>query len=95
LGIDEITALKMAREKFRDLKDTKADAMTLVCPFCAVMYDAGQKSIEVKLQEKFTLPVLYYPQILGLALGMDEKSLGMQLNRTKAKDFVDKVKKLP
>ncbi|MBM4248796.1 MAG: CoB--CoM heterodisulfide reductase subunit B [Euryarchaeota archaeon] len=94
LGVDETTALRMAREKFRNLKDANADAMTLVCPFCAVMYDAGQKSIEVKLQEKFTLPVLYYPQILGLALGMDEKALGIQLNRTKAKDFVDKVRKL-
>jgi len=95
LGVDETTALKMAREKFRRLKETDADAMTLICPFCAVMYDAGQKTIEVKLQEKFTLPVLYYPQLLGLALGMDDKSLGMQLNRTKVKDFVEKVKKLP
>jgi heterodisulfide reductase subunit B len=94
LGIDEMTALKMAREKFRDLRETNADALTLVCPFCAVMYDAGQKTIEVKLQEKFSLPVLYYPQILGLALGMDDKALGIQLNRTKAKDFVEKVKKL-
>jgi len=95
LGIDEMTALKMAREKFRDLKDTNADALTLVCPFCAVMYDAGQKTIEVKLQEKFNLPVLYYPQILGLAMGMDDRALGIQLNRTKVKDFVDKVKRLP
>ncbi len=94
LGVDEITALRMSREKFRNLKDTDADALTLVCPFCAVMYDAGQKSIEVKLQEKFTLPVLYYPQILGLALGLDDKALGIQLNRTKGRDFVDKVKKL-
>lgn len=95
LGVDELTSLRMAREKFRDLKETRVDALTLVCPFCAVMYDAGQKTIEVKLQEKFTLPVLYYPQILGLALGMDDRSLGLQLNRTKVKDFVDKVKKLP
>ena len=94
LGIDELTALRMAREKFRNLKDTPADALTLVCPFCAVMYDAGQKTIEVKLQEKFTLPVLYYPQILGLALGMDDKALGIHLNRTRARDFLDKVKKL-
>jgi len=95
LGIDETTALKMAREKFRRLKETNADAMALICPFCAVMYDAGQKTIEVKLQEKFTLPVLYYPQLLGLALGIDEKALGLHLNRTKVKDFIDKVKKLP
>lgn len=95
LGIDEFTALKMAREKFRRLKETNADAMVLVCPFCAVMYDAGQKTIEVKLQEKFTLPVLYYPQLLGLALGIDEKALGLHLNRTKVKDFIDKVKKIP
>jgi len=94
LGIDEQTALRMAREKFRQLKETAADAMVLICPFCAVMYDAGQKTIEVKLQEKFTLPVLYYPQLLGLAMGLDEKALGLHLNRTKVKDLLDKIKKL-
>ena len=67
--------------------------MVLICPFCAVMYDAGQKTIEVKLQEKFTLPVLYYPQLLGLALGIDDKALGLQLNRTRVKDLVERIKK--
>jgi len=94
LGIDEMTALKMAREKFRRLKDSGADAMALICPFCAVMYDAGQKTIEVKLQEKFNLPVVYYPQLLGLAMGIDDKALGLQLNRTRVKDLVDRIKKL-
>jgi heterodisulfide reductase subunit B len=94
LGIDEMTALKMAREKFRSLKETNADAMALICPFCAVMYDAGQKTIEVKLQEKFNLPVLYYPQLLGLAMGIDDKALGLQLNRTRVKDLVERIKKL-
>ena len=94
LGIDEMTALKMAREKFRRLSDSGADAMALICPFCAVMYDAGQKTIEVKLQEKFNLPVVYYPQLLGLAMGIDDKALGLQLNRTRVKDLVDRIKKL-
>jgi len=94
LGIDEMTALKMAREKLRQLRDTGADAMALICPFCAVMYDAGQKTIEVKLQEKFNLPVVYYPQLLGLALGIDDKALGLHLNRTRVKDLVDKIKRL-
>jgi heterodisulfide reductase subunit B len=34
------------------------------------------------------VPVVYYPQILGLALGMSSKDLGFKLNRVKASELL-------
>ena len=65
--------------------------MCLVCPFCSVMYDDNQKSIEKRFGEAYNLPVLYYPQLLGLALGIDSKQLGLSMNRVKTKELLAKV----
>jgi len=83
LGIDELTALKMTASKLKHIKDAGAQAMTFICPFCAVMYDSSQKAVEAKVGGKYALPGLYFPQLLGLALGFTEKEMAMDLNRVK------------
>jgi heterodisulfide reductase subunit B len=55
------------------------------------MYDSSQKKIESEFQTSYELPVLYYPQLLGLAMGMDPKSLGFQMNRVKAKALLERI----
>ncbi|MBA7520611.1 8-methylmenaquinol:fumarate reductase membrane anchor subunit [subsurface metagenome] len=67
------------------------DAMVLHCPFCSVMYDDNQKKIEQKFDEKYNLPVLYYPQLLGLALGIDAKLLGLRMNRVSTRALLEKI----
>jgi heterodisulfide reductase subunit B len=39
--------------------------------------------------EEYGLPVLLYPQILGLALGMDEEEIGLGMNRVPAAPILD------
>lgn len=91
LGADERTALEMARDKLIELKEMEADALVVVCPFCGVMYDANQKSIEKMFEESFGLPVLYLPQVLGLAMGLDEKTLGLKTNVVKTQPVLEKL----
>lgn len=92
LGIDEMTSLEMTKEKLDHVKAAKADAMTVICPFCSIMYDANQKGVEIKFEvEKYNIPVLYYPQLLGLALGYEFKELGLHKNKVKAKDLVKSI----
>ncbi len=88
LPVDERTSLSVAREKLEDVKASGADAMTLVCPFCAVMYDSNQKGIANEFESDFDLPVLYLPQILGLAMGFDRKQLGLNMNVVKTKTLL-------
>ncbi len=83
LGIDEMTSFKMSQQKLAHIKEAGADAMTFICPFCAVMYDINQRAIETKVGGKFSLPGLYYPQLLGIAMGFSPAEMAINLNRTR------------
>ena len=91
LAIDEQVALAMSQRKLEHIRDQQADAMVLVCPFCNVMYEGNQRKIEKVFQKEYKLPILYYPQLLGLALGIEPDELGMKMNRVKATELVKKI----
>lgn len=90
LPIDEKTALTIAKGKLDRISHTGADAMCLVCPFCSVMYDSNQKGIEAEFETSYNLPVLYLPQLIGIAMGFDRKELGLNMNVVKIKDLLSK-----
>ena len=92
LGIDEGVALKMSAEKLMVIKEIEVDGMISICPFCSIMYEGNQKKIEKMISEELGIPVFYYPQILGLALGLKPEELGFSFNRVKPKKFLEKVK---
>ncbi len=85
LPVDEKVALAVTKDKLDALARTDADALCLVCPFCSVMYDGNQKSIESEFECNYNLPVLYLTQLLGLAMGFDRKALGLNMNVVKTK----------
>ena len=90
LAISQDIALKLAKAKLDELHTMKADALVSICPFCSVMYDANQKSVETDFEGDYDLPVLYYPQLLGLALGIPSKELEFKRNRIKPKEMVQR-----
>lgn len=94
LGVDESLSLTLARNKLQHIKEAEADAITLICPFCYLMYDVNQKRIEKDSEEKFKIPVLFLPQLIGLAFGIDPKELGLKLNRVKPKEILAKIEML-
>ncbi len=91
LAIDENISFSMANKKLSSIKDAGADAISLICPFCSIMYDNNQPAIESKFSEAYNLPVLYYPQLLGLALGMNKRELGFNMNRVKIDPLIKKL----
>ena len=91
LGIDETTSLTMTKGILDGAKSSKADAMVLVCPFCSIMLDEYQNSIGEGFHVTYDLPVLYYTQLLGLALGYKYKELGLEQNVVKTKKLVQQM----
>jgi heterodisulfide reductase subunit B len=91
LGAKEETALKMARMTLDQMKERGADAVALICPFCDVMFEQNQKKIERQVGVEYGLPVLYYPQLLGLALGIPREELGFSINRIKMDRLWEKL----
>jgi len=91
LGVEEDIALTMAKQKLDNVTVNKADALVTICPFCSIMYEDNQRKIESKFNVDYNLPVLYYPQVLGLAFGVDPKLLGFRLNKVKANALLEKA----
>jgi heterodisulfide reductase subunit B len=83
LAADAKIAYRMTGEKLRNVKKAGADAIVTACPFCHVMYDANQRAVEAEMQDKFGVPVLHYPQLLGLAMGIPANELGFEQNRVR------------
>lgn len=75
-------AFSLAGLKLENLIDKGVDFITLHCNTCYVMYGLNQNNIAKKLgHPPYNLPVLLYPQLLGLALGADPiANLGLHLN---------------
>ncbi|MCR5814298.1 MAG: CoB--CoM heterodisulfide reductase iron-sulfur subunit B family protein [Desulfovibrio sp.] len=54
-----------------------ADAIVTCCPLCQMNLDLRQAQAEKAMGRHFGLPVPYYTQIIGLALGLAPKDLGL------------------
>lgn len=68
-----------------------ADAIVTVCPMCQMNLEAYQKKISGMCKEDMSMTILYLPQFLGLALGLSEKDLRLDLNLSITKAFRDKL----
>jgi heterodisulfide reductase subunit B len=88
LGFDEETALLVTKQKLDHVTAAGADGLVLICPFCAVMYEANQRRVESLYETTYKLPVLYYPQLLGLAMGFSLDEMGIKLNRIKPRGLI-------
>ncbi len=88
LPVDEKTSILAAKQKLDRIKEAGENAICLVCPFCAVMFDGNQKTIETEFKIGYDLPVIYLPQLLGLAMGFGAKELGFNMNVVKTKNLL-------
>ncbi|MFQ6065368.1 MAG: CoB--CoM heterodisulfide reductase iron-sulfur subunit B family protein [Candidatus Bathyarchaeia archaeon] len=77
--------------KIKAVQDWGADALVVACPSCQMMFDMRQKSAAATTGAKLSLPVLYYTQLLGIAMGMEIEEVGLHLNRSPVDELLQKV----
>jgi heterodisulfide reductase subunit B2 len=65
---DRILAMAQAAE---------VDCIATACPLCELNLDMRQKDIQAKLGRRYDLPVFYFTQLLGLAMGCSERELSL------------------
>jgi len=52
LAVEKTIALKMANDKLTNVMANKVDALVTICPFCTIMYEDNQKSIEEMFEKQ-------------------------------------------
>ena len=70
--------LALTREVLAMARAAGADCIVTACPLCQLNLDMRQKDIEAKFGESYGLPIFYFTQLLGLAMGIEPKRLGLK-----------------
>jgi heterodisulfide reductase subunit B len=65
-----------------------ADAVVTVCPMCQMNIEAYQKKASDKEGMDLTIPILYLPQILGMAMGLSHRELALKMNLSMTKNIL-------
>ncbi len=70
--------LKLSCDILQMAQDEGAEAIVVACPLCQSNLDLRQAAINKKYKKNFNMPVIYFTQLLGLALGIEAKKLGLE-----------------
>ncbi len=71
------TTARMASDVLTSAKARGAEAVTLACPMCHMALDLYQSKAEKIVQRDLDLPVVFFTQLMGLALGLEPAQLGL------------------
>ena len=71
------TSLRQAGTHIGDAIDAGADCLVTPCPLCHLNLDMQQPEAAKVVGRDLGLAVLHLPQLVGLALGLEPKQLGM------------------
>ncbi len=81
-GINPDLSMKLLNNKISGARSAGADFIVPICSYCHLQFDTAQLNETRGNDTGNILPVLLYPQILGLCLGLDANTLGIDENST-------------
>jgi heterodisulfide reductase subunit B len=70
-------ALDLSQKILQNAIDVGADMLVTACPLCHANLDVRQEQISEEFGGDFAIPVVYFTQLMGVAYGIDAKTLGM------------------
>lgn len=71
------TVVRLSGQVVEIARESGADVLAVACPLCQANLDMYQSDAEKRLGRQLGVPVLYFTQLLGLALGLDLEVLGL------------------
>ena len=82
-------SLLQAGTHLADATDAHADCLVVPCPLCHLNLDLQQPSAARAVNRPLAMPVLHLPQLVGLALGLHPKELGLNRHIVKPASVID------
>lgn len=89
ITMNKKASLQQAGMHLADAADADADCLVTPCPLCHLNLDLQQPLAERQLGRTLDMPVLHLPQLVGLALGLSPKELGLGKHVVKPTSVID------
>lgn len=86
------SALTKTGQKLQAVEQRNFNAMATMCPWGQRILDGKQSNAAQTVGATISLPVIYYTQLLGLAMGISPEKLGLELNNSPVDRIYEETK---
>jgi heterodisulfide reductase subunit B len=80
--------LELTKKLLDDALIAGADVIAVGCPLCHANLDGRQDQINEKFATNFNVPIFYFTELMGLAMGVPAKDMGTLKHLTETEDFL-------
>jgi len=74
----EAISFALSADILAHAKAAGANAVAVGCPFCQLLLDLYQDKLEAIKGTAFNLPIFFFSQLMGLAMDIDRRDLGLE-----------------
>ncbi len=86
-------AFMLTKKLYDEAKAAGANCIVVACPMCHMLLDGQQSMVEKVHNTVIGLPVLYFTQLIGIAMGLSEKELELDKNMVSTKTLIESIGK--
>ncbi|MEP0829505.1 MAG: CoB--CoM heterodisulfide reductase iron-sulfur subunit B family protein [bacterium] len=77
-GTIQEVGMRLSYILLREASRLGADVVATACPLCQFNLECYQKQMSREFEDAISIPVVYFSQLVGYAMGLPEKELGMK-----------------
>jgi heterodisulfide reductase subunit B len=88
---EEDVATELIHKLLDSASKNGAECLVTVCPLCQTNLDAYQSRVNQKFKTNYKLPVLFFTQLMGIAFGIELKTLGLNTNVVSPNAVLDRI----
>ncbi len=82
---------EMTKTILCSIHDADVDVMGVICPSCFDSFDTGQIRVARKFGLDFTIPPVYFFQLLALAQGLGPEEVGLDKHKLKPDRLLERI----
>lgn len=87
-------AYSMIHNLLYNAQQAQADVIATACPLCQVNLECYQQQVNQEFGTHFSIPVVYFTQLIGLSMGIPPKKLGFGKEFLSPKKAIDAIKNI-
>jgi heterodisulfide reductase subunit B len=88
-GVNDDLSMDLTEQKIINARQSGAEYLCVACVFCHLQFDRVQRMLCERRNKNEYLPSILYPQLLGLSLGIDADTLGIDQNELSISGILD------
>jgi heterodisulfide reductase subunit B len=88
MGTIEDIALRLNYILLKEAVERGGNCIAVLCPLCQFNLDCYQDVINERYNSNFSIPVLFFTQLIGIALGLGKEELGLQRSLVSAESIL-------